>query len=113
MRPTYLASIPYRRRPPRAHALRYALTYRVGIRLATLIARRGPVELALRLVARWSTRAAIVWSHRDGRGWSDDVGDQLDDLGSTTSLVLRERLTIRVRVADRDLDRLDRIARMR
>jgi hypothetical protein len=113
MRPTYLASIPYRRRPPRAHALRYALTYRVGIRLAALIARRGPVELALRLVARWSTRAAIVWSHRDGRGWSDDVGDQLDDLSTVVTLALRERLATRLNVADRDLARLDRIARMR
>jgi len=112
MRPTYLASIPYRRRRI-AHTLRYRATYAVGIRVAGLIARRGPVELAIRLVARWSTRARIVWSHRDGRGWVDDVGDELDDLATSTSLSLRDRLTIRRRVDARDLDRLDRITRMR
>ena len=109
MRPTYLASIPYRRRPPRAHALRYALTYRVGIPVARMIARRGPVEIAIRLAARWSTRAAIVCAHPDGRGWTDDVGDQLDDLATVTTVALRERLTTRIRVDARDLTRLDRM----
>jgi hypothetical protein len=112
MRPTYLASLAHRR-GRRLHALRYRATYLVGIRAARMLARYGPVELALRLVARWSTRAGIVWSLRDGRGWTDDVGDELDDLATTTALVLRDRLTIRRRVDARDLDRLDRIARMR
>ena len=112
MRPTYLASLAYRR-GRFAHRLRYRTTYAVGIRVATLVARYGPVELALRLVARWTTRAAIVWSLRDGRGWTDDVGDELDDLATTTSLILRDRLDRRTRVDERDLDRLDRITRMR
>ena len=112
MRPTYLASIPHRR-GRRLHTTRYRATYVVGIRAATLLARYGPVELALRLVARWSTRAAIVWSHRDGRGWVDDVGDELDDLATTTTLALRDRLDRRIRVDARDRDRLDRLARMR
>ena len=112
MRPTYLASLAYRR-GRFAHRLRYRTTYLVGIRAARMLARYGPVELALRLVARWTTRAAIVWSLRDGRGWTDDVGDELDDLGSTTSLILRDRLERRMRVDARDRDRLDRITRMR
>ena len=113
MRATYLASIPHRRRPPRAHGLRYQLTYRVGIPAARMLARRGPVELAIRLAARWANRAAIVWSLDDGRGWTDDVGDQLDDLATVTTLAIRERLTTRMRVDGRDLGRLDRIAAMR
>jgi hypothetical protein len=113
MRPTYLASIPHRRRPPRAHGLRYAITYRVGIPAALLLARRGPVELAIRLAARWAHLAAIVWSHHDGRGWTDDVGDGLDDLATTVTLALRERLTTRIKVDRRDLTRLDRIAAIR
>jgi hypothetical protein len=112
MRPTYLASLAHRR-GRFAHRLRYRVTYAVGIRAATLVARLGPVELALRLAARWTTRAAIVWSLRDGRGWTDDVGDELDDLATTTSLILRDRLDRRTRVDERDLDRLDRITRMR
>jgi hypothetical protein len=112
MKATYLASLAHRR-GRRAHALRYRATYLVGIRAAELIARRGPVELAIRLAARWSTRAAIVWSLRDGRGWIDDVGDELDDLATTVTLALRERLTTRMRVDRRDLDRLARIAAMR
>ena len=112
MRPTYLASLAHRR-GRRLHTIRYRATYAVGIRAATLLARRGPVELAVRLVARWSARARIVWALRDGRGWTDDVGDELDDLATTMTVVLRDRLTIRRRVDARDLDRLDRIARMR
>jgi len=112
MRPTYLASLPYRRRRF-AHHLRYRATYAVGIRVAGLIARRGPVELALRLVARWSTRAAIVWSHGDGRGWTDDVGDELDDLATVTTIALRDRLVTRRGIAAGDLLRLDGIAAMR
>ena len=112
MRPTYLASLGHRR-GRRAHMLRYRATYLVGIRVAGLIARRGPVELGLRLVARWSHRAAIVWSLDDGRGWTDDVGDELDDLATVTTVAIRDRLTTRMRVDGRDLDRLDRIAAMR
>ena len=112
MRPTYLASLGHRR-GRRAHRIRYAATYRLAIPFAALIARRGPVELALRLVARWSTRAAIVWSLDDGRGWTDDVGDELDDLATVTTAAIRERLTTRMRVDGRDLARLDRIAAMR
>jgi hypothetical protein len=112
MRPTYLASLGHRR-GRRGHVVRYAATYRVLIPVARLVARRGPVELAVRLAARWTTRAAIVWSLHDGRGWTDDVGDGLDDLATVTTLALRERLTTRMRVDARDLDRLDRIARMR
>jgi len=111
MRPTYLASLAYRR-GRFAHRTRYRTTYLVGIRAATMLARFGPVELALRLVARWSTRAAIVWSLRDGRGWTDDVGDELDDLAVVTSLTLRNRLDRRMRVDARDRDRLDRIGRL-
>jgi hypothetical protein len=93
--------------------IRYRATYVVGIRAATIIARYGPVEVALRLVARWSTRAAIVWSLRDGRGWTDDVGDELDDLATVTSRALRDRIDQRMRVARLDLARLDRLDRMR
>jgi hypothetical protein len=112
MRPTYLASIPHRR-GRRLHTLRYRATYVVGIRVATLIARRGPVELTLRLIARWSSRARIVWALDDGRGWADDIGDELDDLATTTTLALRDRLDRRITVDARDRDRLDRLARMR
>jgi hypothetical protein len=112
MRPTYLASLAHRR-GRRLHMIRYRATYVVGIRAATLLARYGPVELAIRLVARWSTRAAIVWSLRDGRGWTDDVGDELDDLATVTARTLRDRLDRRVRVDVRDRDRLDRLALMR
>jgi hypothetical protein len=115
MRPTYLASLGHRR-GRRAHALRYAATYRIAIPIATLIARRGPVELALRLIARWSHRAAIVWAldlPRPVPGWIDDVGDELDDLATVTTLAIRDRLTTRMRVDRRDLDRLDRLAAMR
>jgi len=111
MRPTYLASLAHRD-ARRAHALRYRVTYVVGIRAATLVARHGPVELTLRLVARWSSRARIVWALHDGRGWVDDIGDELDDLATVTSLMLRERLDRRIRVDVRDRDRLDRITRM-
>lgn len=112
MRPAYLASLAHRRGRP-AHRTRYEATYRVLIPLARLVARRGPVELAIRLVARWGRGARIVWALGDGRGWTDDVGDGLDDLATTTSLALRERLARRVTVDRRDLDRLDRLARMR
>jgi len=112
MRPTYLASIPHRR-GRRLHTTRYRATYVVGVRAATLLARYGPVELALRLVAVWGGRARIVWSHGDRRGWVVDVGDELDDLATTTTLALRDRLDRRIRVDARDLDRLDRLARMR
>jgi hypothetical protein len=112
MRATYLASLGHRR-GRRAHRIRYEATYRLGIPAARLVARRGPVELAIRLAARWGRGARIVWSLDDGRGWTDDVGDQLDDLATVTTLAIRERLTIRMRVDRRDLDRLDRIARMR
>lgn len=113
MRLTYLASIPYRRRRPRAHALRYALAYRVGIPIARAVARLAPVELPLRLAARWTHRAAIVWSLNDRRGWVDDVGDTLDDLATSTTLALRERLDTRRKVDARDLARLQRIASTR
>ena len=115
MRPTYLASLGHRR-GRRAHRIRYAATYRVLIPVARLVARRGPVELALRLVARWSHRAAIVWRldlPRPFPGWVDDVGDELDDLATVTTVAIRDRLTNRMRVDRRDLDRLDRIAAMR
>jgi len=112
MRPTYLASLTHRR-GRRLHVLRYRATYVVGIRAANVIARYGPTELAIRLVARWSGRARIVWSLRDDRGWVDDVGDELDDLATVCTLTLRERLDRRIRVDARDLDRLDRLARMR
>lgn len=112
MRATYLASLAHRR-GRRGHVARYVATYRVLIPVARLVARRGPVELAIRLVARWGRGARIVWALDDGRGWTDDVGDQLDDLATVTTLALRERLTIRMRVDGRDLDRLDRLAAMR
>ena len=115
MRATYLASLGHRRRRP-AHVLRYVATYRLAIPLATLIARRGPVELALRLVARWSHRAAIVWAldlPRPVPGWIDDVGDELDDLATVMTVALSSRLTTRATVALRDRDRLDRLAAMR
>jgi hypothetical protein len=112
VRPTYLASIPHRRGRI-AHTIRYRVTYVVGIRVATLLARRGPVELALRLVAVWGGRARSGWSHGDRRGWVGDVGDELDDLATTTTLALRDRLDRRMTVDARDRDRLDRIARMR
>lgn len=112
MRPAYLASLAHRR-GRRAHVVRYVATYRLLIPVARLIARRGPVELAIRLVARWSGRARIVWALDDGRGWTDDVGDGLDDLATTTTLLIRDRLTRRITVDRRDLDRLARIAAMR
>ena len=105
MRPTYLASLGYRRRRP-AHGLRYAATYRLLIPAAALVARRGPVELAIRLAARWANRARIVCSLQDGRGWTDDIGDELDDLATTTTIVLRDRLDRRMRVDKRDRSRL-------
>jgi hypothetical protein len=112
MRPTYLASLPHRR-GRRLHTLRYRATYAVGIRAATLTARRGPAPLALRLIARWSSRARIVWSLDDGRGWVTDIGDELDDLATTTTLALRDRLAARITVDHRYTDQLDRLARMR
>ena len=108
---TALASLAHRD-GRRAHVLRYRVTYVVGIRAATLVARHGPVELALRLVARWSSRARIVWALDDGRGWVDDIGDELDDLANATSLMLRERLDRRIRAGVRARDGLDRITRM-
>lgn len=108
MRPTYLASLPYRR-GRFAHRLRYRTTYVVGMRAVHMIARRGPVELALRLASRYGWRAALVWSHGDGRGWTDDVGDELDDLATTIALVLRDRLDRRMRVDARDRERLSDI----
>lgn len=108
MRPTYLASIPYRRRRL-AHRIRYRTTYVVGMRIAALIARRGPVELGLRLASRYGGRAALVWSHDDGRGWADDVGDELDDLATTIAIVLRDRLDRRMTTDERDRSRLTSI----
>lgn len=108
MRATYLASIPYRR-GRLAHRIRYRTTYAVGMRVAALIARRGPVELGLRLASRYGWRAALVWAHRDGRGWTDDVGDELDDLATTIAIVLRDRLDRRMRTDARDRERLGNI----
>ena len=112
MTATALASLAHRD-GRRAHVLRYRVTYVVGIRAATLVARHGPVELALRLVARWSSRARIVWALHDGRGWVDDVGDGLDDLATMTSFELRKRLDRRIRVNVRARDGLDPLTRMR
>jgi hypothetical protein len=112
MRPTYLASLAHRRRR-RFHTLRYWATYRVGIRAATMLARRGPVELTIRLIARWGARARIVWALDDHRGWTDDIGDELDDLATTTALTLRVRLDRRTSRDNRDRERLDNLARMR
>jgi hypothetical protein len=112
MTPAYLASLTHRR-GRRLHLVRYHVTYRLGIPAATLLARRGPVGLAIRLAARWTHRARIVWSLDDRRGWTDDVGDELDDLATTTLLALRTRLDRRIRADVRDRDRLDRIGAMR
>lgn len=105
MRATYLASLPYRRRRL-AHRIRHRTTYLVGMRVAKLIARRGPVELGLRLASRYGWRAGLVWGLNDGRGWTDDVGDELDDLATTIAVVLRNRLDRRMRVDARDRSRL-------
>lgn len=108
MRPTYLASIPYRR-GRLAHRIRYRTTYAVGMRFARIIARRAPVELAVRLAARWSARSRIAHGLHDGRGWVDDIADELDDLTTTITIVLRDRLDRRMAADACDRRRLGSI----
>jgi hypothetical protein len=109
MRVTYVASIPYRRRRF-AHGLRYRTTYAVGMRVARIIGRCAPVELAVRLAARWSVRSRIAHGlPHDGRGWVDDVADGLYDLATSITMVLRDRLDRRMTGDACDRRRVDRL----